>query len=774
MTTRRLGAALSAGTLLLLAGACAAPDGPSQGWGKGEQVGEAAQALNAICGRRGCNSASANLDIIRPDPASTPSEVWDTQLDQANPDTPQSASAVDIDTGAFGSGQRYSLIQFDLSLLPSGAQLAALNASSVIVNSAYMVLSLGDTAPSGGGTVNVHQVTSAWSQATATWNNAPTWSSTVAESFAIPAGSPAGATLTSIDMTALAQSWASGTPNYGVLLEEPGANATFYDSESGDYFQRPQLTLVYTLRCNSGYQDCNNDETDGCEANLQGDANNCGACGAACPAGDVCQNGACVQPCAAGLTLCGGTCVNESTDPNNCGACGVTCDAPPSSCYAAAGTCSGGRCDYNPLTINTPCPGGLCDGVGNCTPCAAGLSLCGSTCVSETNDPNNCGGCGVVCPSGEVCSGGVCSSAYQAVQIGVGAEFACAVLSNGQVQCWGGMGTGFGELGNGTTGGSTTPVFVSGISNAKAVFAAAFNACALLTDGTVKCWGDNSEGQLGDGTTTNRSTPVSVVGLSNVVSVSGATTPGGNNSFTCAVLATGGVECWGANGFGQLGDGTTSSHSTPAPVQGISNALAVTAGDGFACALLTGGTVSCWGNMYGGTIRYGTTPVAVSGISGAAGISASYDSVCAVMPSGSVYCWGANNQGQLGNGSFTSSASPVQVSGLTNSTAIQGSCGSTAATHCAGTFGGGAVCWGNNNYGQLGDGNTATSDVPVTVTGLTGAVAIASGGGAGTGNGSSCAIVGSGAVVCWGSNVYGQLGNGTQTSSSTFVQVFGL
>ena len=76
--------------------------------------------------------------------------------------------------------------------------------------------------------------------------------------------------------------------------------------------------------------------------------------------------------------------------------------------------------------------------------------------------------------------------------------------------------------------------------------------------------------------------------------------------------------------------------------------------------------------------------------------------------------------------SFSASATPVQVSGLSNSTAVYGSCGSTAATHCAGTFSGGAVCWGNNNYGQLGDGNTTTSDVPVTVTGLTGAVAIAS------------------------------------------------
>lgn len=497
--------------------------------------------------------------------------------------------------------------------------------------------------------------------------------------------------------------------------------------------------------------------------------------GIACSTG-ICESGACVIPCDAGQSLCSGTCVNESTDPNNCGGCGVTCATPPTSCYSAPNTCSSSTCKYNPLPINTACPGGgYCDGVGNCSPCQAGLTLCGSTCVSASNDPNNCGSCDNVCPSGQICAGGACAAAYQTAHIAVGAQFACAVLTTGQVKCWGGMGTSRGELGNGTIGGSTTPVFVSGISNATSVFAAAFNACALLSDGSVSCWGYNSEGQLGNGTTSTATTPVPVVGLSGpVVSVAGATTPSANNSFTCAVLASGGIQCWGANGYGQLGNGTTTSSTTPVTVQGISTALAVSAGDGFACALLSGGTVSCWGNMSGGTIHYGTTPTAVSGISGAVGISASYDSACAAFPDGTVSCWGANNQGQLGNGTFTGSVTPVQVSGLTNATSIQGSCGSAVATHCAGTFGGGAVCWGSNSFGQLGNGSTAASNVPVTVTGLTGAVAIATGGGAGTGNGSSCAILASGAVVCWGSNAYGQLGNGTQTSSSTYVQVIGL
>jgi alpha-tubulin suppressor-like RCC1 family protein len=623
-----------------------------------------------------------------------------------------------------------SLVWFDLSSIPS---------SATIVSS---TLTLTEDAYPTAGTVDVYRIAnpstanclnpancpaSGWDQTKVSWGtfNEAYDASTVWGSFT----STTTTESLNVNLTSLTQDWVSGTyTNNGFLLGEAGVKG--------------QATYMPT-------------------------SNNSGSTP---PMLEVCYN-----TCAAGLSSCSGTCVNETNDPNNCGACGNVCDTPPpTSCYTTDGSCSSSQCVYNPLPINTPCPGGLCDGVGDCNPCSAGLSLCSGTCVSESNDPNNCGGCGNVCPAGDICTEGACGSAYQVVQVAVGAEFACAVLASGQVECWGGVGTGFGELGNGTTGGSTTPVFVSGLTNVSAVFAAAFNACALLTNGTVQCWGDNSEGQLGNGTTLDQSTPVPVVGLGNVVSASGATTPGGNGSFSCAVLGSGGVECWGSNDLGQLGNGTFTNSPIPVPVVGISTALAVTAGDGFACALLQGGTVSCWGDMYGGTIPYGTTPVPVAGISGAAGISASYDSACAVFPSGSVSCWGANNQGQLGDGSFTTSLTPVAVSGFNTSTALQGSCGSAAATHCAGTFSGGAYCWGNNNYGQLGDGTTTTSDVPVVVTGLTGAVAIASGGGAGTGNGSSCAIVAGGAVVCWGSNVYGQLGNGSQTSSSTFVQVTGL
>jgi alpha-tubulin suppressor-like RCC1 family protein len=411
-----------------------------------------------------------------------------------------------------------------------------------------------------------------------------------------------------------------------------------------------------------------------------------------------------------------------------------------------------------------------------------GLVNCSGVCVSESNDPNNCGACGHKCSTGQVCANGVCSTAFATSKIAVGATFACAVVNGGQVYCWGATSTYSTYpvyLGDGLTSGSTTPVQVTGITTAVSVFAAAFNACALLSDGTVKCWGDNVSGQLGNGTTTNAVSPVPVTGLTNAIAVAGNTYPGGP-SFSCAVQSTGGVECWGDNSQGELGNGTTTNSLTPVAVSGLNNAIAIATGADFACALQQGGTVVCWGDAAGGalgngvTTGYSTTPVTVSGITNAVGVAADYESACAVLATGQVKCWGYNGNDALGDNSTASSTVPVTVYQLNDGTAIVACDGSSVSSVCAATTAGTAYCWGDNTSGQLGNRTTTSSDVPVQVTGLSGVVQVSVGGGAGTGQASACALLSDGSIKCWGSNAYGQLGNGTNTNSLSPVTVIDL
>jgi alpha-tubulin suppressor-like RCC1 family protein len=286
------------------------------------------------------------------------------------------------------------------------------------------------------------------------------------------------------------------------------------------------------------------------------------------------------------------------------------------------------------------------------------------------------------------------------------------------------------------------------------------HTCALLAGGGISCWGWNYDGQLGDGTTTNRLTPVPVSGISTAVSVAA----GGYH--TCALLAGGGVSCWGYNGNGQLGDGTGMSRLTPIPVSGITTAVAVSAGGYHTCALLAGGGVSCWGgNDYGqlgdGTTTNRLTPVPVSGISTAVSVAAGQDHTCALLAGGGVSCWGWNGNGRLGDGTTTNRLTPVPVSGIATATALAAG----QAHTCALLAGGGVSCWGGNYYGQVGDGTATERLTPVPVSGISTAVGVSAGWG------HTCALLAGGGVSCWGWNYWGQLGDGTTTQRLTPVAV---
>ena len=172
------------------------------------------------------------------------------------------------------------------------------------------------------------------------------------------------------------------------------------------------------------------------------------------------------------------------------------------------------------------------------------------------------------------------------------ASHTCAVLDTGGEQCWG-SGV-WGALGDGSSGWHRSVLGdVVGLSSGvAAVSSGGYYTCALLDTGGVMCWGSNSHGQVGDGTTTIKKTPVDVSGLSTgVVNISSG------DFHSCAVLDTGGVKCWGENEDSQLGDGTTTDRSTPVDVIELSSdAIAVSAGSTFTCAVLDTGGVACWGN----------------------------------------------------------------------------------------------------------------------------------------------------------------------------------
>jgi alpha-tubulin suppressor-like RCC1 family protein len=310
------------------------------------------------------------------------------------------------------------------------------------------------------------------------------------------------------------------------------------------------------------------------------------------------------------------------------------------------------------------------------------------------------------------------------------------------------------------------PVAAAEAPTASAVSASGSHTCALTASGGVKCWGSNVHGQLGDGTTTNRRAPVSVSGLT-----SGVRAIAAGGSHTCALTTSGGVKCWGWNDRGELGDGTTTDRHTPVDVSGLATGVrAIAAGGEHTCALTASGGVKCWGGNGVGQSGDGTstdrhTPVDVSGLtSGVSAIAVGGFHTCALTASGGVKCWGWNDLGQLGDGTATDRSAPVAVSGLTSAVSVI----AAGAHTCALTASAGVKCWGLNDHGQLGDGTVANRSAPVDVSGLTSGVsAIAAG------DAHSCALTASGDVKCWGANVLGQLGDGTTTSRHSPVDVVG-
>ncbi len=535
---------------------------------------------------------------------------------------------------------------------------------------------------------------------------------------------------------------------------------------------------------------------DGC-VDLQTSASDCGSCGNSCGPGATCLAGVCT--CGAGRVDCSGYCVNTSTDAYNCGGCGVYCGGVP--CVAGVCTCEAGQSDCDGSCVDTSTDAYNCGGCGiACTSgagCTGGVCtcpgatgrLCGGTCTDTSADAANCGSCGSACTGGMTCTGGHCGcpSTHPTVCGG-----ACADLTSDAAHC-GDCGT---SCPGACAGGHCTTV--AGVS------AGYGSGCAVLGDGTVRCWGADDAGQLGavaTGTCMDppyrsavcTATPLAVAGLSGVVELA----MGGFH--TCARTGDGRVQCWGDNGQLQLGFATLATCSTvscsptPGVVPGLTGVAQLALGRWHSCARMTDGTVRCWGlDAYGQTGGVSSaacadgsgmdcvgSPTTVAGLTGVTQLAAGMGHTCALLTDGTVRCWGLDAAGELGFAVTTPCAgaagevcspTPMVVPGLSHVVWIAAAEEHTCAVRMDGTV----QCWGQNDYGSLGyatladctdpyGGTVPCGPTPEAVPGLSGVAAVS------LGEAHVCARMTDGTVRCWGRADNGRLGTGTTPTCSDMV-----
>lgn len=356
--------------------------------------------------------------------------------------------------------------------------------------------------------------------------------------------------------------------------------------------------------------------------------------------------------------------------------------------------------------------------------------------------------------------------------VAAGERHTCAInLFN--VLCWGANGNG--QLGNGARGpedSSLAPTPVSDIRDAVAIAAGESHNCVIRIGGSVSCWGANDYGQLGNGTSVPSAVPVKVEGITDATAITAG------NWHTCALHEDGSISCWGANDLDQLGSSISGVEfifsDAPKKVMNINDAIAVSAGGNYTCAVHRDNTGSCWGfdapsRTYDNYDNSGAVPQKLRGVSDVIDIAAGSDHTCALHEDSTISCWGSNEEGQLAmDDSSASSATPVSVEGIGDASAMAAGFLHSCAIH----EGGSVSCWGNNGDGQLGNGTVFPSALPVPVQGIADAIAVATSGH--WSSGYSCALHQSGSISCWGANEEGQLGNGTKSQSTVPVRVEGI
>jgi alpha-tubulin suppressor-like RCC1 family protein len=345
------------------------------------------------------------------------------------------------------------------------------------------------------------------------------------------------------------------------------------------------------------------------------------------------------------------------------------------------------------------------------------------------------------------------------IEIIAGGYHTCALTSIGELYCWGR--NYYGQLGDGSTDHKNTPTMTIFENGRKKVYLGDDNSCAVLDDGELQCWGQNNNGQVGDNSTIDKIKPTKI----NIKGGSSITHMALSDSHTCAVFDDGTMYCWGANSFGQLGDKTKNNKKVPtASIAVEKKVLQVSTGWDHTCVIIQDNSLQCWGYNIFGTLGDGTTvsktmPTEVSIEGGEAVMQVVTGGLhtCALSVDGMLYCWGYNNDGQLGDGTSTNKLVPQKI--IVNNGKKIKKVASMFHT-CVISDDDTVWCWGNNLYGQIGDGTTTNRFVPTKIDigderAVTQIV---------VGLYHTCARLDDNAMKCWGGNDAGELGTGTNTS----------
>jgi alpha-tubulin suppressor-like RCC1 family protein len=377
--------------------------------------------------------------------------------------------------------------------------------------------------------------------------------------------------------------------------------------------------------------------------------------------------------------------------------------------------------------------------------------------------------------------------------LSAGHSFTCGITGAGTAYCWGD--DTFGELGRVATSSclfsnttptpcGTSPVAVSSAGmplTFASVSAGTSHACGLTTNREVYCWGRNAEGQLGNGSTTDSTTPVKVASAETFTSVSAG------GSSTCATTlraaASGAAYCWGDNRWAALGAGSWDQlpHPIPQPVTGGINFASIATSGTHTCGLAAGGDAYCWGINSDGHLGNGsftgpqtcflskacsTSPVAVSGANKFKSVHAADTHTCGLKLTGEPLCWGLNDAGQLGTGSTTGPQTCGAAACSTTPVAVVGghvfdSLDADGEHSCGVKSSGEVFCWGSNLWGQLGDGTTTSRSSPVKVGGAVSFISVSAG------QNHTCARNSAGQAYCWGRNDLAELGLGSAPAPQT-------